>query len=121
MKDPRLETETDILSRCMVALHLFAPGAKFWRANIDMRGTYKQGFVGMSDILGMQAHGMFLAVEVKKHDGKLTEEQHDFLADVCRRGGLAAVYAPLKLGGLEDFYAFENIPQKFIPTTRRKP
>lgn len=103
----------------MAALFLFAPGAKFWRANIDMRGAHKKGFVGMPDILGWQAGGMALAIEVKANDGELTTEQWEFLHDVWKRGGLAAVYAPVKLGGLEDFYAFEQIPRQFLPREKR--
>lgn len=112
-------SETAVLRRAMQALVLYAPGARFWRANVDMRGVYKKGFVGMPDILGWQKHGMALAVEVKDATGRLTAEQHAFLEDVHNRGGLACLYAPLAEGGLEDFFQFTRIPQRYLPREKK--
>lgn len=47
---------------------------------------------------------MALAVEVKAHDGELSQHQEDFLNDVMRRGGLAMTYGPTKDKGAEEFY-----------------
>lgn len=63
----------------------------------------------------MQRDGNFLACEVKAHNGALTLEQYEFLLDVRDRGGRALVYAPLKEGGLEDFWNIQDVPQRFLP------
>lgn len=49
------------------------------------------GFVGCSDIIGQLIDGRFLAIECKSSDGRLTEEQEDFLARVKRHGGVAGM------------------------------
>lgn len=46
---------------------------------------------GVSDIWGIAKSGQFMAVEVKRPGGVLSVEQHRFLAEVTKRGGLAIV------------------------------
>jgi hypothetical protein len=49
------------------------------------------GFPGCSDILGVLDDGRFLAIEVKGPKGKATLEQLQFIAEVCKRGGVGFV------------------------------
>lgn len=49
------------------------------------------GAVGMSDFIGQMTDGRFLAVECKAPDGKLSDEQADFLARVKAYHGVAIV------------------------------
>jgi hypothetical protein len=49
------------------------------------------GIPGISDIIGVLPDGKFLAIEVKRPDGKLTEAQSNFIFEVNRRGGIAFV------------------------------
>lgn len=49
------------------------------------------GFKGCSDILGFMKDGKILAIEVKKHDGILTDHQEEFLKMVHKAGGHAGV------------------------------
>jgi hypothetical protein len=49
------------------------------------------GFRGCSDIIGQLPDGRFLAVEVKRADGRLTEDQAAFLDRVRRGGGVAGM------------------------------
>jgi len=47
--------------------------------------------VGSSDIIGVAADGLFLAIECKTAKGKATPEQERFIAAVKARGGRAGV------------------------------
>lgn len=60
-----------------------------WRNNTGRKGNVSFGMVGSSDILGIMTGGRFLAIEVKKPGGKLSEAQRDFIEDINIRGGLA--------------------------------
>lgn len=58
-------------------------------ANAVDKGRYlKFGFVGCSDIFGQLKTGQFLAVEVKRKGGKLSEPQKAFLETVNKNGGI---------------------------------
>jgi len=46
---------------------------------------------GISDIIGVLKDGRFLAIEIKTQQGRLSEEQREFLDSVSRSGGLAFV------------------------------
>lgn len=70
-------------------------------------GWIPLGLTGVSDILGILPDGRFLAIEVKKPGGKLTQNQIDFLDIINKNGGVAFmaitiddVQAHLKLAGL---------------------
>lgn len=49
------------------------------------------GFPGCPDIIGQLMDGRFLAVEVKRPSGKLSDEQKQFLALVRDNGGVSFV------------------------------
>ncbi len=51
----------------------------------------RYGFPGLSDIIGQLKDGRFLAVEVKRYDGRLSEAQEAFLRQVATHGGVAGV------------------------------
>lgn len=113
--------ETPIVSRALDALAVRAPGAKYWRSNSGgNKSGHRCNSINLVDIVGWQKHGMALACEVKAHDGQLTKDQHDFLADVERRGGLSLVYAPTIKDGYEAFYRWGAIPEQFMPAQPRK-
>ena len=46
---------------------------------------------GVSDILGVDGSGRFIAIEVKTSKGKLSENQKIFIQDINNHGGLAFV------------------------------
>jgi len=46
---------------------------------------------GVSDILGCLPDGRLLAIEVKKHNGRVRQEQQRFVYSINQRGGLAMV------------------------------
>lgn len=52
-------------------------------------GYIPLGMTGVSDILGILPDGRFLAIEVKKPGGRLTQNQIDFLAIINKNGGVA--------------------------------
>lgn len=52
---------------------------------------FKHGDKGISDIIGCSPQGRFIAIEVKKPEGKVSEEQLDFIERVNRIGGTAFV------------------------------
>ncbi len=54
-------------------------------------GFIPTGKPGISDILGILKGGRFLAIEVKKPGGKLSDYQVEFIDDINERGGLAFV------------------------------
>jgi hypothetical protein len=49
------------------------------------------GFVGLSDIVGQLRDGRFLAVEVKRKGGKVTDAQQAFIDTVCKNGGVGVI------------------------------
>lgn len=74
-------------------------GAVLWRNNVGTaehwtpRGVQRVRYglaEGSSDLVGL-IDGRFVAVEVKAHDGRVSEEQEQFLALVRRAGGFATV------------------------------
>ena len=46
---------------------------------------------GVSDILGVDATGRFVAIEVKTSKGRLSDNQKKFIEDINNNGGLAFV------------------------------
>tara|TARA_R100001510_G_C7638374_1_gene196230 strand:- start:136 stop:474 length:339 start_codon:yes stop_codon:yes gene_type:complete len=46
---------------------------------------------GVSDILGVDSSGRFIAIEVKALKGRLSENQKTFIDDINKHGGLAFV------------------------------
>lgn len=46
---------------------------------------------GVPDILGILPDGRFLGIEVKSKKGVVRPEQHDFIANIIKRGGVAFV------------------------------
>lgn len=84
-----MQSETEIQHDIME--YLVLRGLKVWRQNVGRVGGVNHGRKGMSDIGGVLPGGKYLAVEVKKQDGKLTIEQRVFLDTVRELGGLAVV------------------------------
>jgi len=70
-----------------------------WRNNAGMffkeyKGKthcLRAGVKGLSDITGMTAYGVFIAIECKIKYNKPTKAQNDFLQEVGSRGGIAFV------------------------------
>lgn len=54
-------------------------------------GFIPTGMTGVADILGILPDGRFLAIEVKRPKGKLTENQTTFLKNIEDNKGLAFV------------------------------
>ncbi len=54
-------------------------------------GFIPTGKPGVSDILGILPNGRFLAIEVKKPKGRLSEHQVQFIDDINKNKGLAFV------------------------------
>lgn len=85
--------ETPILKACLDFLlyHKFF----VWRQNQGgialPNGSWRRftGKKGVSDILGCLPDGRFLAVEVKRPEGKLSPDQMDFLHTIDDLGGVA--------------------------------
>lgn len=109
--------ETPIVADALKALPIYFPGAKLWRANSgDASGGgrgHRCNSANLVDIVGWGRHGMAIAVEVKTSTGRLSAEQHAFLADVDRRGGYAGVFTPAGL------IPFADIPDKHMPRGER--
>lgn len=86
--------EGAVLSQCLALLKLRS--VLHWRQNSGQfavgpnedKRYVRAGFAGVSDILGCLPGGRFLAIEVKRPGGKMTEAQRDFLAKVNAAGGL---------------------------------
>jgi penicillin-binding protein-related factor A (putative recombinase) len=57
----------------------------------DGTGYIPVGLKGVSDILGVLSGGRFLAIEVKRPSGKLSEAQVEFLQNINLHGGLGFV------------------------------
>jgi hypothetical protein len=95
--------EADVLSACLDYLRL--KGVLAWRSNNTgvfdpARKCFRsfRGLKGVSDILGVVPQqapdggpllGLLLAVECKGAGGSLSAEQHWFLEEVARCGGIA--------------------------------
>jgi len=60
------------------------------RKNAYRKRTSRHQINGVPDILGIM-HGKFLAIEVKRHDGKVSDAQRIFLAKMNDEGGVAFV------------------------------
>lgn len=90
--------EKDIQRTCLARLAL-CRRAYIWRNNTgglydSQKHFYRYGKVGSSDILGLveiDGRGIFLAIEIKKPGGVLTDNQKEFLAEVNKRGGVGIV------------------------------
>ena len=54
-----------------------------------VRGHFYHNTIGVSDIIGLNKNGKFIAVEVKKPGGKPSKEQIEFLEDVKNKNGIA--------------------------------
>lgn len=52
---------------------------------------FKHGDRGISDIIACSPKGQFVAIEVKKKGGKVSEDQHAFIKAVILNNGLAFV------------------------------
>lgn len=84
-----------------IAEYLNYQGCYVWVTNAgfirfkDDRGdrVFRGGFKGLSDIIGISPTGRFIALEVKKPDGKYkaTDAQLSFIERVKEHGGIAAV------------------------------
>jgi hypothetical protein len=81
--------EAEVLSD--VLSYLRARGIYHWRNNSGYRGNVHFGKVGSADILGILEDGRLLAIEVKSMTGVATEDQLIFIAEICKRGGLAFI------------------------------
>jgi len=87
--------ETNIMNACMVALS--AAGCLVFRNNTgvlpgaDGRPVSFGLTKGGSDLIGVCADGLFLAVEVKTATGRATPAQIAFIEAVRRRGGRAGI------------------------------
>lgn len=110
------KAETPIVKRALehMAVDRIFSGGEYWRQNSGrIRGKYKAASRTLPDIVGVSRWGMFCCVEVKTHDGELTDEQWDFLRDKERRGALARVYVE------DTFYALADVPAKNLPASKR--
>jgi len=103
---PPVNAEADVVRACL--LYLGLKGIPAWRNNTGaMRATYKgrerfirYGVPGAPDILGVwnapgPHRGKLLAVECKGPDGRLSEAQRAFLANIQSAGGVALVVRSL--------------------------
>lgn len=95
-------SETQILTQCLDYLkrkRYFAyrnnSGATVYETN-GRRRLVRYGHAGSSDIIGMMPDGRFLAIEVKRPGGKLTELQANFLNNVNDNGGVGMVVFSLE-------------------------
>lgn len=52
---------------------------------------FRNGDRGISDIIGCTPHGRFLAIEVKKPGGRVSDDQRGFLEQVRASGGIGFV------------------------------
>jgi RecB family endonuclease NucS len=56
-----------------------------------LKGKYKIGKTGISDILGYLTDGRVLAIEKKRKGEKISTEQQEFIDNVLSVGGVAGV------------------------------
>lgn len=94
---PDNELETPIQARIRLTVGQL-PDVRIWRNNVGeakFKGSpipVKYGLmVGSSDLIGVGPGGRFLALEVKKHDGKPSKAQQQFLNVVRSMGGFGCV------------------------------
>lgn len=93
------------------------PGVRLWRNHTGMSkmtrtgafASFGVGGPGGADLLGI-CNGHFLAIEVKRRAGKLTDNQRFFLSEVEENGGMALVATQTRDGDIvevtpEDFEA----------------
>lgn len=88
--------ERDVLRGVLEALALHPSVAWAHRMNVgafeNAAGRHvRVGFVGCPDVIGQLRDGRFLAVEVKRPGGKVTDDQAAFLARVTKHGGVGFV------------------------------
>jgi hypothetical protein len=71
-----------------------SPDAVLWRNNVGFAAESRVRYglcSGSSDLIGLSRTGRFLAIEIKAHGGRLTDEQTAFLDLVRRMGGVSGV------------------------------
>lgn len=100
-----------------IAIEYFtAIGFMCWRNNqIPQRGRPFRGKLGVPDVIGYQCRkkktdltgGEMLAVEVKTHGDKLSDEQKKFLIDLNKAGGYGYVACDDGKGGVQ-YYLYLN-------------
>lgn len=88
--------ERTVLRAVLSALAIHPSVAWAVRMNVGAfnngAGNYvRVGFVGCSDVIGQLRDGRFLAVEVKRPGGKVTDDQSAFLDRVATHGGVGFV------------------------------
>ena len=88
--------ERTVLRAVLSALAIHPSVAWAVRMNVGAfnngAGNYvRVGFVGCADVIGQLRDGRFLAVEVKRPGGKVTDDQAAFLARVTKYGGVGFV------------------------------
>lgn len=92
--------ERDILAAILAFLHVHPRVAWAHRMNVgavehlNRDGTTRRvrfAFAGCPDVLGQLKDGRLLAIEAKKHDGRVTEDQVAFLSRAARHNAVAFV------------------------------
>lgn len=87
---PKKELESSIKARIRVAL--VAEGIVCWIHNVDNRLLHTGLGLGTADIIGVvPPHGRFIAVEVKRPGGNVSENQKRWLAVVRQFGGVSGI------------------------------
>lgn len=99
--------ERDVLASILEYLPYAKPVAWFARMNsggYEIKGQFVRfGFKGCSDIIGQLRDGRFLAIEVKRPGGTVTEDQVEFLAKVQRANGVA--FVAHSLDDVQNYFA----------------
>jgi hypothetical protein len=88
------QPENEVQKSCLQLLH--ARGIFCWRQNnqgryLPGKGKWIKtaGILGQGDIIGVYPGGTFISVECKAGQGRASEAQQAFMAQVKRYGGLA--------------------------------
>lgn len=85
-------TEAQIQKLCLQWINT-VPGVKAWRQNTGgakLKGFHVRfGVKGQADITGIAERGIRLEIEIKKNDGKLSEDQFAWLRMIREAGGIA--------------------------------
>lgn len=77
-------------------------GATVWpQNNLAVRGRKFIGRKGVSDIIGLNHAGVFIACEVKTKNDFLSDDQKEFLNEVKSNGGIALVAKQSRTGEVE--------------------
>jgi len=89
-------TEATIQRAILSALERHPMVARVWRQSVGALQTpdgrrVSVGTPGQPDIMGFLHGGRFLAVEVKRHDGRISPEQAKWLARATEAGAAAGV------------------------------